>query len=116
VLADGGDRVVDGGPLGVAEPGEVALDPADEPADAGDLFLSGGGVSAGPVVDAVEGGSEALAGGEQVVEVSGEVGEVGDVGAEVVAAGAAEPDGAGAAAGGDVGRLGALAESDIATV
>jgi hypothetical protein len=55
VLADRGDRVVDGSPLGAAEPGEVALDPADEPADAGDLFLGGGGVGAGPVIDAVDG-------------------------------------------------------------
>jgi hypothetical protein len=44
--------------------------------------------------------------------VSGQVGEVGDVGAEVVASGAAEPDGAGAAGGGHVGRLGAGAVGD----
>ena len=41
-----------------------------------------------------------------------QVGQVGDVGAEVVAAGAAEPERAGAAAGFDVGRFGADAERD----
>ena len=42
--AQHGDRLVDRGVLGPAEFGEVAFDPADEPADAGDLFLGGGGV------------------------------------------------------------------------
>ena len=41
-----------------------------------------------------------------------QVGQVGDVGAEVVAAGAAEPERAGVAAGLDVGRLGADPEGD----
>ena len=41
-----------------------------------------------------------------------EVGQVGDVGAEVVAAGAAEPERAGAASGVDVGRFGADTERD----
>ena len=58
------------------------------------------------------GGGEPFAGAEQVIEVGGQVGEVGHVGAEVVAAGAAEPDRAGAAAGRDVGRLGAGAVGD----
>ena len=84
---------------------------ADELADAGDFLLGRGGGGAGPVIDAGHGG-EFLAGAEQVAEVGGQVGEVGDVGAEVVAAGAAEPDRAGAAAGGDVGRLGAGAVGD----
>ena len=74
-------------------------------------WLGGGGLGAGPVVDA-GGGGEPFAGAEQVIEVGGQVGQVGDVGAEVVAAGAAEPDRAGAAAGGDVGRLGAGAVGD----
>ena len=99
VLADHGDSFVDPGAFGVAEPGHVALDPVDEPADAGDLLFGGGGVGAGPLIDAVDGGGEALAGAEQVIEVGGQVGQVGDVGAEVVAAGAAEPDRAGASAG-----------------
>ena len=44
-----------------------------------------------------------------------QVGEVGDVGAEVVAAGAAEPERAGLATGLDVGRFGADPERDGAT-
>jgi hypothetical protein len=76
-------------------------------ADDGDCFAGAGafgggqlgdGVGAGPVVDAADGGGEPFPGAEQVVEGGGQVGQVGDVGAEVVAAGAAEPDGAGAAA------------------
>ena len=59
-----------------------------------------------PGVDA-GGGGEPFAGAEQVIEVGGQVREVGHVGAEVVAAGAAEPDRAVVPAGGDVGRLGA---------
>ena len=58
------------------------------------------------------GGAQPFAGAEQVVEVGVQVGQVGDVGAEVVAADAAEPVGAGAAAGLDVGRLGADAVGD----
>ena len=104
------------GALGVGELGDVAFDAVDEPPDAGDLLLGGGGVGAGPLVDAVDGGGEPFAGAEQVIEVGGQVGQVGDVGAEVVAAGAAEPDRAGAAAGRDVGRLGAgpVGDGDLA--
>src|SRR5674536_163030 len=76
------------------------------------LLLAGGGVGAGPLVDAVDGGGQTLTGLEQIVEIAGEVRQVGHVGAEVVAAGAAEPDRAGAAAGGDVGRLGAASVGD----
>src|SRR5262249_44740752 len=54
----------------------------------------------------------ALAGAQQVVEVGVQVGQVGDVGAEVVAAGAAEPERAATASGLDVGRLGADTERD----
>ena len=60
----------------------------------------------------VDGGGEPFPGAQQVIEVGVQVGQVGDVGAEVVAAGAAEPDGAGAAAGCDVGGFGAPAEGD----
>ena len=42
------------------------------------------GVCAGQVIDAVAGGGETLTDAHQVIEVGGEVGEVGDVGAEVV--------------------------------
>src|ERR1019366_8696231 len=91
---------------------DVCLDPADEPPDAGDLLRGGGGVGARPFIDAVDGGGQALAGAQEVVEVGGQAGQVGDVGAEVVAACAAEPDGAGTAAGLNVGRLGAGAVGD----
>ena len=93
-------------------PVEVAVDAADQPPDPGDLLLGGGGVGAGPVVDAVDGGGQSFTGAQQVVEVGGQVGQVGDVGAEVVAAGAAEPDRAGAAAGLHVGRFGAAPVGD----
>jgi len=79
VLADHGDSFVDPGAFGVAEPGHVALDAADEPPDPGDLFLGGGGISAGPLVGAVDGGGEPFPGAQQVIEVGGQVGEVGDV-------------------------------------
>src|SRR5258708_1065769 len=74
--------------------------------------MGGGSAGAGPVVDSVDGGGQAFPGAQQVVQVGSEVGQVGHIGAEVVAAGAAEPDGARAAAGGDVGRLGAPAVGD----
>ncbi|HEX9353744.1 MAG TPA: hypothetical protein VF933_08005 [Streptosporangiaceae bacterium] len=58
------------------------------------------------------GGEQAFPAAEQVVEVGLQVGQVGDVGAEVVAAGAAEPERAGLPAGFDVGWLGADPERD----
>ena len=91
---------------------EIAVDAADEPPDPGDLLLAGGGVGAGPFVDAVDGRGQAFTGAQQVIEIAGEVGQVGRVGAEVVAAGATEPDRAGAAAGCHVGRLGATPVGD----
>ena len=112
VTADHGDGLVDLGAFGVVELGDVALDPGDQPPDPGDLLLGGGGVGAGPLVDAVDGGGQPFPGAQQVIEVGLQVGQVRDVGAEVVAAGAAEPDRAGAAAGLDVGRLGAGAVGD----
>jgi hypothetical protein len=45
VLADDGDRLIDLGTLSVGELGDVTVDPADEPADAGDLFLGWAGVA-----------------------------------------------------------------------
>ena len=107
-----GDGVVDLGAFGRVESGDVAGDAVDQPPDPGDLLGGGGGVGAGPLVDPVEGGGEPFAGAQQVVEVGGQLGQVRDVGAEVVAAGAAEPDRAGAAAGRDVGRFGAAAVGD----
>src|SRR6266516_20184 len=53
-----------------------------------------------------------FAGAEQVIKVGSQVRQVGHVGAEVITAGAAEPDRAGFAAGCDVGRLGAGAVGD----
>ena len=85
------------------------LDPVDEPADAGDLLRCGHGVGACPLVQAGRGG-QPFPGAEQVIKVGGQVRQVGGVGPEVVAAGAAKPVGAGVAAGLDVGRLGAAAE------
>ena len=112
VTADDRDRVVDLGSVGRVELGDVALDPGDQPPDPGDLLLGRGGVGAGPLVDAVDGGGQPFPGAQQVIEVCLQVGQERDVGAEVVAAGAAEPDRAGAAAGLDVGRFGAGAVGD----
>ena len=64
-----------------------------------------------PLVD-VAGGEQPFPVAQQVIEVGVQVGQVGDVGAEVVAAGAAEPERAGLAAGLDVGRFGADPERD----
>src|ERR1017187_4498743 len=112
VLADDGDGFADGCAFFLAQTGDVAVDLGDEPPDAGDLLAGGGGVGACPVVGAGDGGGQAFAGAEQVIEVGGQVGKVGHVGAEVVAAGAAEPDRARGPAGRDVGRLGAGAVGD----
>ena len=61
-LRIGGDSFADPGAFGVAEPGQVTLDAADEPPDPGDLFLGGGGVGAGPLIDPVDGGGEPFPG------------------------------------------------------
>src|SRR6266568_9084929 len=106
VLADDCDGLVDAGTVVRAKAGDVAFDAVDELPDDGDLLAGGCRLVACPGVDAGRGG-EPFAGAEQVVEVSGQVGEVGHVGAEVVAAGAAEPDRAVVPASSDVGRLGA---------
>jgi hypothetical protein len=52
VLADDGDGLADGGAFFGAEAGDVAVDLVDEPPDAGDFLVGGGGVGAGPLVDA----------------------------------------------------------------
>lgn len=69
---------------------DVIFDLVDELPDLGDLVFGGGGGGARPVLGA-GGGGEPFTGAQQVVEVGGQVGQVGDVGAEVVAAGAPEP-------------------------
>ena len=112
VTAHHRDGVVDSGALGLVELGRIAFDPVDQPPDPGDLLVGGGGVGAGPLVDPIEGGGQPFAGAQQVIEVGGQLGQVRDVGAEVVAAGAAEPDRAGAAAGLHVGRFAAGAVRD----
>ena len=63
------DGVLDLGSLGVVELGDVAFDAVDQPPDPGDLFVGGGGVGAGPLVEAIDGGGEAFAGAQQVIEV-----------------------------------------------
>ena len=111
VLADDGDGLVDAGPVGRARP---AMSPLMRLMSCRMTVISwsaGAAWSRAQCVDA-GGGGEPFAGAEQVIEVGGQVGEVGHVGAEVVAAGAAEPDRAVGAAGGDVGRLGAGAVGD----
>jgi len=83
---DGLDSPVDAGTVRWVEVVEAGGDPADEGADAPDLFLRGHRFGARPVVD-VSGGKETLSVAEQVIEVGVQVGQVGHVGAEVVASG-----------------------------
>src|SRR5450759_3209936 len=52
VPAHHGDCLVDDGAFGVTGWAEISVDAADEPPDPGDLLLAGGGVGAGPLVDA----------------------------------------------------------------
>ncbi|MFE0156851.1 hypothetical protein ACFWY5_57670 [Nonomuraea sp. NPDC059007] len=77
----------------------------------GDLLVRWHRLGSGPSLD-VGGCAQAFAVAEQVVEVCLQVGQVGDVGAEMVAAHAAEPERAGVHAGFDVARLAADAEGD----
>src|SRR5579875_1496204 len=71
---------------------EIAGDLVDQAPDPGDLFVRWQGFGPGPVVQA-GGGQGAFPVAQQVIEVGAQVREVGDVGAEVVAAGAPEPVG-----------------------
>ena len=103
VTADHGDGIVDLRSLAVVELSDVAFDPGDQPPDPGDLLLGGGGVGACPLIDAVDGGGQPFTGAQQVLQVCLQVGQESDVGPEVVAPGAAEPDRAGATTGLDVG-------------
>ena len=79
---------------------ESAADPVDQPADVGDLVVGGHRVGAGPAVE-VGCGQQPFTAGEQVVEATLQVGQIGHVGAEVVATHPAEPERAGGAASGD---------------
>ena len=86
MAADDRDGVVHDGPFGVGELGDIAFDLADQPPDAGDFFRGRGRVRASPLIDSLDGGGQAFAGARQVVEIAGEVGQVGDAGAEMVTA------------------------------
>jgi len=72
VLADDGDGLVDAGPVGRVQAGDVAFDAADELPDDGDLLVGGCCLVACPGVDA-GGGGEPFAGAEQIIEVGGQV-------------------------------------------
>ena len=74
MVAHDRDRVVDAGPFGVVEVGELGLDAVDQLPDAGDL-LGGGGVGAGSVVDTVDGGGQSFPGAPQIVEICLQVGQ-----------------------------------------
>ncbi len=106
MAADDLDGFVDAGTLVGVEVIEAGVDTSDQGAYAFDLLLRGGRLGAGPVVE-LGGGEKAFPAAQQIVEVGLQVGQVGDVGAEMVAAGATEPEWAGAASGLDIGRLGA---------
>ncbi|MER6046350.1 hypothetical protein ABT168_02485 [Streptomyces sp. NPDC001793] len=110
-LADDGDGLVDLVAVFGAEAVEVFLDAADEPPHPGGLLVRGHGLGLGPGVGLGHGG-QPFPVAEQVVEVCLEFGQAGDVGAEVVAAHAAEADGAVVAAGLHVAGLVAGAEGD----
>ena len=96
VAADHGDCLVNLGALGSGQVAETGRDAADKGTQAADLLAGGHGVGCGPPVDAAiggvlpggdrEGGGEALAGTEQVIKIGGQVGEVGGISAEVIAA------------------------------
>jgi hypothetical protein len=112
VTAHHRDGFVDLGALSVVKASDVALDLSDQVPDPGDLLLGGGGVGTGPFVDTANGGGQSFPRPEQVLEVCLQVGQESDVGAEMVAARAAEPDRAGTAASLDIGGLGAGAVRD----
>ncbi len=93
-----GGGVVDLGSLLGGKLAEVLLDTVDEVLQPTDLGMGRHGLGLGPLLQ-VDRGEHSLAILEQVVQVCLEIGQVGDVGAEMVADDAPEPVGAGAAAG-----------------
>lgn len=95
--SDDGDRVEDVVALGRVEVVQVLFDAVDERPDAGDFGGAGFGLGAGLVIE-LGGGADPFAVGEELVEVAAQFWQVGGVGAEVSAAGAAEPERAGATA------------------
>jgi hypothetical protein len=108
---DGGRSVVDLGSFVGRELVEVLLDAVNEVLQPADLRVGGQGLGLGPLLQ-LDRCEYPFAVTEQIVEVCLEIGQVGDVGAEVVAADATESVGTGAAAGLDVGRFGADAVGD----
>src|SRR5665811_2085204 len=86
--ADGGDGCPGGGAVVLVQAGDHFVVGAQQPADGVDLFLGGGGVAAGPVGQGRDGGGQPFSVGEQLGEVAAQLGGVGGVGAEVLAAGA----------------------------
>src|SRR5450759_2057842 len=105
--ADGGDGCPGGGAVVLVQAGDHFVVGAQQPADGVDLFLGGSGVAAGPVGQGRDGGGQPFSVGEQLGEVAAQLGGVGGVGAEVLAAGAAVPERTGVPASGDVGGFGA---------
>src|SRR5450759_181361 len=105
--ADGGDGCPGGGTVVLVQAGDHFVVGAQQPADGVDLFLGGGGVAAGPVGQGRDGGGQPFPVGEQLGEVAAQLGGVGGVGAEVLAAGATVPERTGVPASGDVGGFGA---------
>jgi hypothetical protein len=87
----------------------------DECAHLVDLCVAGSGFGLGPRFELGR-GDDSFSVGEKPIEVCSEFRQVGNVGAEVTAAEAAELEGAGPAAGLNVGRLGtgAVGNSDLA--
>ena len=115
MAADDGDGLADLLALGGGQVIEPVLDPGDELPDPGDLLGGGDGFGSYPLVD-VGRGEHAFPVAEQIIEIGVQVRQVGDVGAEVAAAYAAEPVGTGVPAGLHVGRLGtgAVRHRDLA--
>ena len=85
MAADDRDGVVYDGPFGVGELGDIAFDLADQPPDAV-ISSRPGSRPREPTIHSLDGGGQAFAGAQQVVEIAGEVGQGGDVGAEMVTA------------------------------
>src|ERR1035437_4121630 len=90
--ADGGDGRLDGCAVVVVEAGDHLVVSSQQPADGVDLLLGGGSVAAGPVGQGRDGDGQAFPVGEQLGEVAAQLGGVGGVSAEVLAAGAAVPE------------------------
>lgn len=89
----------------------MLLDPMDQILDPADLLLRGQRFTFGPLVQ-IDSGKHTFAVTQHIVQIGGEVGQVGDIRAEMVAAHAPEPERAGPTAGLDIGGLVARAVGD----